>query len=466
MWRLIPFKKLNGTIPDDILNRGLTILDTESEPIRLLFEQRRLPEEGWKSNQIARFFELLSMMDSDKDSKSAKIGDREGRVASSLVSKMATGFHHGIGSSENLVKPQPKAAGASLLYYFANKLATDAIKRFGAPNVRKALVVPLATGMTIGLALSVARDITGSNEVIYPRVDHKAPLKGIKLVGLKEKIIHGTVFGDAVKVPVKEIEKAAAKNTCAILSTTTFFVPREPDNIKEIAKIAEKKNIPHIINNAYGVQSREIMKLINSAIVAGRVDAVIQSTDKNFLTPVGGAIVASPREEFVDRVAATYAGRASAAPIVQFLAAILSLGVNGYERLRDEQETNRQLLEKSIKQVAEKYSERLLNVHNPLSVAMTVSKGNAKKIGKALFSSRVTGARALAPTDFGVCCPAYTTAYINFDACIGIRKRDIVLATNRLEGVMKKFGSGGAQGELNPESLSDSSDLKSDARTT
>ena len=118
----------------------------------------------------------------------------------------------------------------------------------------------------------------------------------------------------------------------------------------------------------------------------------------------------------------------------------MSLGVNGYEQLRDEQETNRQLLEKALKQVAEKHSERLLNVYNPVSVAMTVSKGNAKKIGKALFTSRVTGARALDPTDYGVCCPEYTTAYINFDASIGIQKEDITLAANRLERVLEKFG--------------------------
>jgi hypothetical protein len=33
-----------------------------------------------------------------------------------------------------------------------------------------------------------------------------------------------------------------------------------------------------------------------------------------------------------------FAGRASAAPIVQFLAVILVMGVKGYEKLRDEQQ--------------------------------------------------------------------------------------------------------------------------------
>ena len=434
---MIPLEKLKFTIPKSMLERGLIVLSTELKPMKTLFEQRRVPEEGWKDNLIERLLDLLSTMDSDKDSKAANVGEREGRVASPLVSKLAAGFHHGVGRSGQLVAPQPKAAGGSLMYYFANRLATDAMKRFGVPNIKKAYVIPMATGMTIGLALSVARDLAGGREVVYPRVDHRSPLKAITLVGLKAKIVEGKVSGDAVRVPVEDVEEAISEETCAILSTTTFFPPREPDNVKEIAKIAEREDILHIINNAYGVQSRETMKMIRGAIDAGRVDATIQSTDKNFLTPVGGALVASPNEEFLDRISKTYAGRASAAPIVQFLASMLSLGVKGYERLRDEREENRRLLEKLMKEVAEKHGERLLNVYDPVSVAMTITKKSAKKIGKALYASRVTGAKALDPTDFGVCCPKYTTSYINLDAAIGIQREDVILATKRLDEVLR-----------------------------
>ena len=41
----------------------------------------------------------------------------------------------------------------------------------------------------------------------------------------------------------------------------------------------------------------------------GRVDAFIQSTDKNFLVPVGGAIVAGFDENFIDAVSKTYPGK-------------------------------------------------------------------------------------------------------------------------------------------------------------
>ena len=170
------------------------------------------------------------------------------------------------------------------------------------------------------------------------------------------------------------------------------------------------------------------------------MDAIIQSTDKNFLTPVGGAIVASPNEEFLDAVSETYAGRATAAPIAQFLAAVLSIGLEGYEKLRTQQEENRKFLESSLKEVAEKHSQRILNVYNPISVAMTLDGLDAKKIGKALYAARVNGARALEKNDFGVCCPQYVSSYINFDASIGIQKNEITPGGRE---VRQGFGNSG-----------------------
>ncbi len=434
---MLPFDKLKDTIPESILERGLTVLKTESQPIKLLFEQRRVPKAGWKDSQIEALLNFLSTMDSDKDSKAVFVGEREGRVASPAVSKLAAGFHHGVGRSGDLTEAQPKGAGGTLMYFLANKLAGNAMKRFGAPNIKRAVVFPVATGMTLALVLCAARNLTGGKEVVYPQIDLKSPLKAIHFSGLQERIVEGETYGDAVNVPTEEIEKAINKNTAAILSTTTFFSPREPDKIKDIAKIAEEKKVPHIINNAFGVQSREIMKLVRGAVDAGRVDAVIQSTDKNFLTPVGGAVVASPDEEFLERVSGTYAGRATAAPIVQFLAALLSLGLEGYEKLRTQQEENRKFLESSLKEVAERHGQRILNVYNPISVAMTLEGRNAEKIGKALYAARVNGARALEKNDFGVCCPQYISSYINFDAGIGMQKNEIIVAAKRLDKVLK-----------------------------
>lgn len=424
---------LKQTIPNHMLKRGLLVLHAKLKPVRVLLEQRRVPEHGWNDETIDFLLTVFSLMDTDKDPESARIGEREARVASPLVSKLAHGFCHGVGRSGNVTAPQTKAAGGSLMYFFANRLALDMLQRMGAPNLKSACVVPVATGMSVGLAASVDRDMTNKCEIVYPRVDHRSPIKGMQLVGMKIKTVDGEVFGDAVRVPIERISEAISKETVAIVSTTTFFPPREPDDIKAIAKLAGEENIPHIINNAYGVQSREIMKLIRGAIDSGRVDTIIQSTDKNFLTPVGGSIIASPSFDIVEKVSRMYAGRASAAPITQFLAAILSLGVKKYEELRREQEGNRRLLEESLGELAEKHGERLLDVFNPIAAAMTLTNYDAKKVGRNMYSLRVTGPRVLEERDFGVCCQRYHSPYITINAAIGSTAKDVLLATKKLE---------------------------------
>jgi len=40
----------------------------------------------------------------------------------------------------------------------------------------------------------------------------------------------------------------------------------------------------------------------------GRVDAFVQSTDKNFMVPVGGSIVASAEKKFVQELSKLYPG--------------------------------------------------------------------------------------------------------------------------------------------------------------
>jgi len=133
-----------------------------------------------------------------------------------------------------------------------------------------------------------------------------------------------------------------------------------------------------------------------------------------------------------------YAGRASAAPIIQFIAAILSLGISGYEVLRDEQERNRDLLEEYLKKVAEKHDERLLNVFNPIAAAMTLTNHEAKKVGYNMYALRVTGPRVLEETDFGVCCKRYHSPYITMNAAIGSTEKDIQSATIRLHEALEQ----------------------------
>ncbi|MCS7114381.1 MAG: O-phosphoseryl-tRNA(Sec) selenium transferase [Candidatus Bathyarchaeota archaeon] len=429
---------LKASIPDNMIQRGLTVFKERYKPLKILLEQRKVPEEGLSDDVIKNFVFFLSSLDTDKDPKASRVGEREAKVVSELLSEFSGGFNHGVGRSGDLISPQPKAPGGSLLYYIANKLALDALRNFGLPNIESAIVLPVATGMALALALSVVREKTGKIEVVYPRVDHKSPLKAIKLVSMKAKILDGVVVGDAVRIPVKDIEDAIGRETAAILSTTTFFPPREPDDVVEIAKIADKWDVFHVVNNAYGVQSREIMKSIQRAIDNGRVDVIVQSTDKNFLTPVGGSIIASPNKDLLMEISSMYPGRATASPILQFVIAILSLGLKGYEQLRDRQASCKKLLEEELRALANKYGERILEVWNPTAVAMTLkTKKEPKKVGYHLYALRVTGARVLNPKDFGVCCREYVSPYITMSAAIGCSENDVLTAVKRLDKVLQ-----------------------------
>ncbi|MHA1335669.1 MAG: O-phosphoseryl-tRNA(Sec) selenium transferase [Promethearchaeota archaeon] len=434
----------NSAIPENMLNRGQIVLDNFLKPIKLLFEQKAVPKEPWSDEQIEFLLQILSNMDTDKDNNAARVGEREARIASPLQLKTSGGFCHGVGRSGFLTAPQPKAPGASIMYEISNYLAKNFFKNFGLPNIKKAIVVPFCTGMSLALCLSALKpnwndsNLINKRTVILPQLDHKSILKALDLAGTRAKIVKGKIFNDAVRIPIEDIKKSWNKDCFAIISTTSFFPPREHDNIKEISKFAKDKNLVHIVINAYGVQSSEWMSLIRSAIDAGRVDAIIQSTDKNFLTPIGGAVISSPHKEIINKISQAYAGRASATPIVNFLISMLSLGINGYKKLMAEQKENRHLLEEKMKDFAKKIGERILNIFNPVAVAMSLKSLRSEQLtalGGALYNLRVTGPRVYDPNQnaFGTCCENYHTPYIVMNAAIGSKKEDILKAVERLE---------------------------------
>lgn len=419
--------------------KGETILKSILQPIKVFWEQRKIPEEGWRDETIELCLKLFTWMDTDKDPKAVRIGEREARVASPLVSKLAYGFNHGIGRSGEISAPQPKAPGTSIMYQITNRLALQALKKFGVPNLKSAIVVPLSTGMSIGLTFAAIRKKLKRRNVLCTRIDHTSPIKGLELVGLNPQIVESTLINDSVQVDPDLIRKKINEDTIGVLSTTTFFPPRESDNIKEIAKIAQEHDIYHVINNAYGVQSREIMKKIQGAIDSGRVDGIIQSTDKNFLTPIGGAIIAAPSESFIAEISQCYAGRATAAPIIQFLSALLSFGIQGYEKLRDIQEKNRLLLEELLREVAQIHDEQTLQVVNPIACAMTLDHQDPKKIGGILYELRVTGPRAYKKGDkWGACYDNYPHNYLCLNTAIGSHESDVREAVQRLEKALEQ----------------------------
>ena len=286
--------------------------------IQSLLAQRRIPDEGWSEPQVEYFMQSLAQMDTNNYTGNVGVGEREGRVWSPLVQKRHFYMSHGIGRSGDITANQPKAAGSSLLYALTNLLALDALKISGAKATKQALVIPVATGMGLSLVLQYLKDcafeatagpagagtpdappaqcdpappLERRKYVIWSRIDQKTCLKCISSTGLVPIVVELLRDGPHLKTDLAAIEhhiQTKGPSICCVLSTTSCFAPRCPDDILAVARLCERYNVPHLINNAYGVQSEPIMKSINSAMEHGRVDCFVQSTDKNFMVPVGG----------------------------------------------------------------------------------------------------------------------------------------------------------------------------------
>ncbi|MBD3188193.1 O-phosphoseryl-tRNA(Sec) selenium transferase [Candidatus Bathyarchaeota archaeon] len=436
-------RKLSDMLDDNILERGLILLDDHLKPLWTLFDQRQVPMDGWSDEQVEILFKILARMDTDKDEKAARVGEREGRTPSGYVLSLAEGFAHGIGRSGNIAAMQPKAPGGSILNLMADRLANSLLKQVGLPRVKASIVFPVATGMSIASCLAaihgnwVRKDKHNPwkrGEVIVPRLDHRSPLKGIRFSGFTPRIVEGELDGHGVVVPLEHIQEAIGPGTGAILSTTAFFPPRQPDCIKKIAKLCADEGIPHVVNNSYGIQSTRYLALLRGAIDAGRIDYIVQSTDKNFLTPVGGAVVTSPSKEKIQALSRVYAGRASAQPILQFMASVLILGISGYKKLMEQQVAHRDYLEEEVGRIASRAGQHLLDVDNPIAVAMSVN-GLSKDLGGKLYTLRVTGPKVIFPGDFGSCIDDYPEPYLTLNAGIGARNEDFERLIGKLEEV-------------------------------
>eukprot|EP01079_Euglenida_sp_SAG-EU17-18_P000768 gene768-2529_t len=373
--------------------------------IKSLMAQRRLPEQGWDRLLIEHFLNSCALMDSNNFGARIGMDEREGRVDSDVLRQRHFGMTHGIGRSGDLTANQPKAAGSSLIYTLTNCLALDALKRCGARTTKTALVTPLCTGMTLALAMQTlaytltkpsglpasailgspsAKDSCGGDTpgdtpgdrqpqtpitvllpalpavrrfVIWSRIDQKSCYKSILTAGLTPVVVELTLQDGQLVTDVSAITRCLE------------------------------------------ALQDQIMKMIDTAMQCGRVDCYIQSTDKNFFTPVGGSIIASRDEAFVRSVSAAYPGRASAGPIVDLLISLLSMGAQGLQtRLHSRQV----LLEELIAEIGSFLAlcgEAILpSPANEISIAIsldTLSTDQVRRLGAQLFYRGVTGPRAV-----------------------------------------------------------------------
>jgi O-phospho-L-seryl-tRNASec:L-selenocysteinyl-tRNA synthase len=300
------FQSLN--IPKTHATVGISNLIATNKQYRSVFINRRLPDYGWSDVQIQNLLFLFSILDTnnktlatggdgeDEESRWCGVGEREGRVYSSLVAQRHFGLSHGMGRSGDITEPQPKAAGSSALIKLTQLLALDALRRGSGLNPKgpaaNGILLPLCTGMSMSLLLSSLRTSENSEKtiVLWSRIDQKSCFKAITSAGLQCVVVPTTMQGDEVVTDIEAMEAALAEHdekVLAIITTTSCFAPRVPDAVDKVAKLCANANVHHVINNAYGLQCAKTSKLINRACVVGRVDAIVCSTDKNFLVPVG-----------------------------------------------------------------------------------------------------------------------------------------------------------------------------------
>lgn len=120
------------------------------------------------------------------------------------------------------------------------------------------------------------------------------------------------------------------------------------------------------------------------------MDIIVQSTDKNLMVPVGGAVIVTFDKQLLDTVAGLYPGklekvmlqffikkivfylgRASLTPILDSFITLLTLGENGYKQLTDKRIQLYKYLHEQLTNVAKAYGERILQTpDNYISIGL------------------------------------------------------------------------------------------------
>ncbi|CAH2299927.1 O-phosphoseryl-tRNA(Sec) selenium transferase [Pelobates cultripes] len=442
------------------LRQGKEARRSHEQLVRVLVEKGKCPHDPWDESTIELFLQELAIMDSNNFLSNCGVGEREGRVASSMVSRRNYRLIHGIGRSGDISAVQPKAAGSSLLNKLTNSIVLDIIKMAGVHSVSSCFVVPMATGMSLTLCfLTLRHKRPKAKYIIWPRIDQKSCFKSMITAGFEPVVIENVLEGDELRTDLTaintKVQELGAENILCIHSTTSCFAPRVPDRLEELSVICATHDIPHIVNNAYGVQSSKCMHLIQQGARVGRIDAFVQSLDKNFMVPVGGAVIAGFNDSFLQDISKMYPGRASASPSLDILITLLSLGVKGYQDLLKERKEIFSYLSNELKKLAKRYNERLLETpNNPISLALSLrslsdkSEATITQLGSMLFTRQVSGARVVplgtsqtingfAFKGFMSHCNNYPCAYLNAASAIGIKKIDVDLFIKRLDKCLK-----------------------------
>ena len=219
---------------------------------------------------------------------------------------------------------------------------------------------------------------------------------------MEEKLV-----GDALTTDVEAIDKVLRERSeeiLCVLTTSSCFAPRVPDSLEAVSQLCKKYDVAHVLNNAYGLQCSKIANAIKESMRQGRLDCVVQSTDKNFMVPVGGSLIFSQRPQLIKQISEKYPGRACSSPIVDLFITLLEMGKTGIKRLYKERKENFKYMKEKAQTVMQRLGERVLETRdNSISLGLTL--GNILKdqdpveLGSVLYSKKVMGHRILTSKD-------------------------------------------------------------------
>jgi O-phospho-L-seryl-tRNASec:L-selenocysteinyl-tRNA synthase len=305
-------------------------------------------------------------------------------------------------------------------------------------------------------------DILPKSVVLWSRIDQKSCVKAVQSLGLTLLVVPTKKCSDAAASPADadglstDIDAfksllhsiGGPSKVLAFISTTSCFAPRLPDDVASVASLAATHSIPHVVNDAYGLQCPATCRALNRAARLGRLDAVVCSLDKNFLVPVGGALVFGPRKDVVNGIAANYPGRASAAPALDLFVTLLEMGEAGYRGLRDKRGAMLDGFRVGLERVAAKHGERVLQCRsNTISFGITLATIPDEfcgMLGSMLFSRCCSGCRVVVKGStkdvgglkfkgFGSSHDEYGVTYLTAACAIGMREEEAREFFDRLD---------------------------------
>ena len=117
----------SSLVKNTYVKQGIQSIRTRQNKLLSLLTHKKLPKQGLDDGTIEFIVQELSIMDSNNFPANVGVGEREGRVYSSLVARRHYGLSHGIGRSGDIAEQQPKAAGSSIIYKLTNTMTSHAL---------------------------------------------------------------------------------------------------------------------------------------------------------------------------------------------------------------------------------------------------------------------------------------------------------------------------------------------------